>query len=235
MGIAEIHQALRQPIDPECIAASPQMPANALPARGEEALSRLERREQPDRYSKEWWLEIARVCADRSDHAEAEVSYLKALQIAPNDIAVLNRYGAFLAEVRRMVDAIRHFNKSLKINGCQYRTLLQRGRAFESLGKWEEALRDYETASRIEGTESEVWACQGNALFYLSRFADALQAYDMATQFNPGDAQSWINKGICFTEHHRYREALACFEKAGRLGHPGGSQLIATCKKDLAG
>ncbi len=131
-----------------------------------------------------------------------------------NDAEVWFNHGVILSLSRRYEEAIKSYDKALKIKQDYHEAWYNRGNVLYSLGRYEQAIASYDKALQYKPDFHEAWDGRGNALDDLGRYEDAIASYDKALQFKPDDHIAWAARGIALDDLGRYEDAIASYDKA---------------------
>ncbi len=91
---------------------------------------------------------------------------------------------------------------------------LNRGAAFQNMGKVQEAAADYIQALKIDGRDAIVHSNLGLILYDQDRLDQALDQFNQAVQYNGGYAGAFFNRGRVFDKRGDLKQAAADYSKA---------------------
>ena len=163
---------------------------------------------------------LAIVFANQNKYPEAIKHYKKALELDPNDSAILSNLGSSLNSIGANHDALIALKKALKINPNIPEYWYNAGNILCDLEKSEESLIYYEQSVKLKPEYYQAHNNFGRALFDLKRYEESLIYFNKTLNINPHFPECLINKGEALRELKRYDEAIACYDKAYRL-RPG--------------
>ena len=124
-----------------------------------------------------------------------------------------NNKGNALDALGKFQDAIKCYDKSLKINPRYDLAWGNKGNALKHLGKPQEAIECFDKALEINPRFAEMWSNKGNALSELGKHQEAIECFDKALEINPKFAEGWSNKGLALSELGKHQEAIECLDK----------------------
>jgi len=122
--------------------------------------------------------------------------------------------GASLANLGRLEEAIRCYDRALEIDPQLVMAWNNRGVSLRRLGRPEEAIRCYDRALEIDPQHASAWINKGASLCRLGRHEEAIRCCDRALEIDPQFAMAWINKAASFSSLGRLEEAIRCCDRA---------------------
>ena len=114
-------------------------------------------------------------------------------------------------------EAIKCYDKALKINPKDIAPWFDRGVCFFSINNYEEALKCYDKVLKLNPEYTDVWFRKGECLLSMNNYEEALKCYNKAVELDPCDAIGWINKGSCLYGMEKYEEAIKYYDKGLEL------------------
>jgi tetratricopeptide (TPR) repeat protein len=136
------------------------------------------------------WTIILGSVADRLRQqerlADAIAVYDKALEIDPDDAAVLLRRGLAYAAAGDLVSAETDYRRSISADSLDTLPWVNLGIARAALGDGAGAIAAYRSASRIDPRDPLPWFNTGNVYLRANRHVDAIAAYRRAAELSPG-------------------------------------------------
>ncbi len=130
-----------------------------------------------------------------------------------NKILKLYEKAQELIDEDELDEAIKIYDKILKIDPLDYRAWLDRGYAFLQLEKFEEALDSYNKAIEIKPKDTNAWYNKGIALSELERFEEAVEVFTILLEITPTDIEALRELGRVFYEMERWDDAIHITEK----------------------
>jgi len=88
-------------------------------------------------------------------------------------------------------EAIKCYNKALKIDPKFSRAWYNKGSAFHDLEKYKEAIKCYDKAIEINPEYAAAWNNKGVALEKQEKYKEAIKCYDKAIEINPNNIKSY--------------------------------------------
>ena len=148
---------------------------------------------------------------------KCELTYQAQQAELPEEAKYLYCAGAILLHIQRWNEAVVRFTKALEVAQRFAAARLNRGIAYEALGRKTAALADYDAALDLDPNSVQAYNCRG-ALHankgYLNR---ALEDFGKAMGVDPQFLVSYLNHGATLYRLQRYGEAIADFSNAIRL------------------
>ncbi|MGD1905519.1 MAG: tetratricopeptide repeat protein, partial [Leptolyngbyaceae cyanobacterium] len=148
-----------------------------------------------------------------TDFEAAISAYDAALDIEPDNHAVLNNKGSALGDLGRDEDAVAVYDAILVSKPDDYTVLNSKGILLcDFLGRYEEALNCFEQALALKPDDHSMLHNKGVALSYLNRYEAAISACDSALTIKPDQHKALHNKGVALDNLGRSEEAISAFE-----------------------
>ncbi|MCH8028372.1 MAG: tetratricopeptide repeat protein [Candidatus Dadabacteria bacterium] len=126
-------------------------------------------------------------------------------------------YGIDLYYKGEHEQALKAFEKALRINPDFADALNNRGSALRQLKRYEEALKAYEKAIEINPDYAEAWSNKAAALLNLKRPDEALLHSDKAVELDPKSAGAWYNRACAYSLKGEKENALPDLAKSIEL------------------
>lgn len=130
-----------------------------------------------------------------------------------NAIAFLNR-GRFKAASKKYEEAIKYYDKAIKLNPKYAEAYNEKGNALLILGKVDEAIKCFTKATEINEKYITAWKGKEAALLMQNKQDEALRCCDTIIEIDPENEEAWVTKGFVLSDTHKFDEALKCFDKA---------------------
>ena len=125
--------------------------------------------------------------------------------------------GDRLVKQGRHQEALRHYERAIRMVRRPSYAWTSRGVAMKYLGLLDEALRCHENAIRLDSENEVAWCNLGTAYFKKAELGKALECYDKAIKIRPKYAIAWNNKGVVLARMNRFGEADQCHARATKL------------------
>ena len=125
--------------------------------------------------------------------------------------------GDRLVKQGRHQEALRHYERAIRMVRRPSYAWTSRGVAMKYLGRLDEALRCHENAIRLDPTNEVAWCNLGTVYFKKGELGKAIECYDKAIQLRPKYAIAWNNKGVVLSRMNQFAEADRCHAKATTL------------------
>ena len=158
---------------------------------------------------------LARYAA-AADDPEAEDFFLRAMELAPNDVEVLSIYAAYLRAARRSEEALPILESALDLDPLSVLLYHDLGRVNLWMGKFEPALKAFRRISQINPGNPYAAHGAGMATILSGRLVEAGYWSDEAANVDPDDYENpatsvyvYVSAGNMETAERRMREALA--------------------------
>jgi protein O-GlcNAc transferase len=170
---------------------------------------------------------LAYICGNRGELEACEEFLLKASTLPRCSPEALFYLGRVQLQRGAPREAVKSFDRSIKLAGEYFEALHELGVAHTALGEDERALASFQRAERKNPRSDELLCNLGNSLAALHRFDEALRYCERALALNPRLVRAWADRGLILTELGRAQEALNSYERALALA----PEDAATCMK----
>lgn len=114
-------------------------------------------------------------------------------------------------------EALKSFNKALRVKVNFADAHFAKGSVLMKLGKYEESIKEYELAIKFKPEDARAYQSKGLVLMKLERYEEALKAFDATIEQNAADAETFTEKGKVLCELKRHEEAMEAFTTAIEL------------------
>ncbi len=157
--------------------------------------------------------EIARAFLLQGKYERAKEEIDRALELAPDDAAVLTRKGTILNRLGEYEEAVKLLDRSLE--GAQTAVgFLEKGTALEALKRTEEALEALKQAVSLDDECLPALARMGDLFLQQGQYADAVSALDAALALAPNETKLHALRGQALFQESEYAEAVVAFDRA---------------------
>jgi protein O-mannosyl-transferase len=136
------------------------------------------------------------------------------LKKSPNKPRPLSNYGKALADAGQAAEALKYYDKAIKLNPHFYAAYCNRGAAYDALGKYNLAIRDFDRAIEINPTYAKAYSNRGTEYGELGNYKQAIGDFDKAIEINPAYAAAYSNRGAIRHLLGNYNAAIGDFSKA---------------------
>ncbi|MGD9639165.1 MAG: tetratricopeptide repeat protein [Alphaproteobacteria bacterium] len=152
---------------------------------------------------------------ERKDNAF--LSYLKAVEIAPNNPNSHSALACAYYEKGIIDKAEEHSKAALSLDENCITALVNMGNILDLQKNYEEALKYYQKAIEINSSYSDAYSNAASVLFSLERFDESLDYAQKAIEVNPKDVNGYINAGNALDALGKPYEAITAFNTALEL------------------
>ncbi len=111
-------------------------------------------------------------------------------------------------------DALKWYDKVLKIEPDEISALNNKGLALKNQGKIEEAIEWHDKALKIDSNDVDTLNNKGSALDDLGKYQEAIEWHDKALKIEPDDVYALNGKGAALCNLFKFQEAIEEFDKA---------------------
>ncbi len=164
------------------------------------------------------WHILAVALAQSDDAMEALGPFRKALELAPDNPALLANFATALRRVGQVREAVPLWQRAVGLAPTFAQAWLDLGLTEMDLEHAEAARDALQHAVRLMLESATAWHGLGNSLALQGRTREAEQAFRSALECNAHHPHLWINLGQLLRRQARVSEALECFARAHELG-----------------
>jgi tetratricopeptide (TPR) repeat protein len=136
------------------------------------------------------------------------------LNKSPEKPRPLLSYGAALADLGKVSEALPYYDKAIKLNPHYYAAYYNRGNAYINLGKDKQALADFDRAIEINPKLAVAYNNRGVVSGRLGDYKRAITDFNRAVAINPTRADTYANRGAAYESLGNHKEAIADFDRA---------------------
>ncbi|HEV2159837.1 tetratricopeptide repeat protein [Bradyrhizobium sp.] len=135
----------------------------------------------------------------------------------PQDAAASHCLGNLLWQRGRMDEAVRHFQRALRLHPQYLKAATNCGRLLFNLGRYAEALDCLDVAAKLDPNSAPLYQMRGACLQEANRFEEAAADYGKSIALDPGQAETHNNFGLLHSRLGQAEQALARFDRALEL------------------
>lgn len=165
----------------------------------------------------EYHASHGRVLKSLKRFREALTAYEQALEIDPNNVAVLGDAGLVLKRLGRYQEALQAIDKALLRSSEDSGLQVNRGNLLMDLGEHSQALAAYQAALAIDPNSPIAQNSFGTALAELGRLDEASAAFAGAIRLQPDYVAAYKNLGNVLASQTRWKEAAEAYDQALQL------------------
>jgi tetratricopeptide (TPR) repeat protein len=191
--------------------------SSGIVARGtgayENAVTELNRALALDSTNADAYRELGIAYEALEKYADAEATYLKAIDSRPGDWSMYGAFGRFLAARRRYPEALEQFQHVLELTPDNARAYSNIGGIHLYLGQYDKAELAFKNSVNIRRTP-EALSNLGTYYFGRGRFPDAAQAFQQSAELNGNNYRIWGNLGSAYQWVPDPARSVKAFEKA---------------------
>lgn len=173
---------------------------------------------------------------ERGEARLAQTTYQKALEVTPEDPAVLLNLGLAFESAGNLPAAVDAYRRSLAANPTQPLTLVNLGTVLERLGDAAGALDAYRGALNLDARQPLALVNLGNAYLRRGQVAEAVLYYRQGIEVNPGLSLAHFNLARALVVAGDLRAALAEVRWGLEFApdDPDGQQMLAELERAVA-
>jgi tetratricopeptide (TPR) repeat protein len=117
-----------------------------------------------------------------------------AVRLITKYVNIWNEKGVALDELGNHEDAIKAYDRALKLDANDVDALFNKGETLGILGKHEEAIKYFNIVLKIDPDDAETWYEKGVNLKKLGKHEEAIKYFDKALQLDPDDTDALQGK-----------------------------------------
>jgi predicted TPR repeat methyltransferase len=161
--------------------------------------------------------------------AEAEMLYLRILDVAPETLDALHYLGLLCHQQKRMEEAAELIGRIIALDPANADAHNNLGNVYESMGNDTKAETYFRKAIELNPNHAPAHNNLGVILAEQNRLEEAIEAYRRAVQFSPDSGEFHYNLGNALRRRGDTEEAIAAYQDATRINpdHFGAWQGLA--------
>lgn len=137
-----------------------------------------------------------------------------ALEIDRYNIVILMKRGSSYQEKGEYDNAVKDFDKTIKLRPKYVDAYISRGVAYENKGEYGNAMNDYEMAIKLEPNDPRAYINRGNIYMNNCETIDkAIGDYSRAIKLKPDYSKAFLNLGLASSAKSDFKSALIIFNK----------------------
>ncbi|MBI5756474.1 MAG: tetratricopeptide repeat protein [Nitrospirae bacterium] len=188
-------------------------------------------RKSPSSYGPHFGMGSAYQRQGRLD--QAEVEYLRALEIEDKDPVLHNDLGALYNETNRPDEALRQFEEAIRINPEYDLAYSNMGLLYSQNGRTGEAVQSFEAATRLNPFNETALINLGTIYQQGGHQEKAIGLYTRTLSRNPNLPGIQMQMGIFYQQQGDHEPAIRSFEKVVSLNPSYADAYIALGKEYL--
>jgi tetratricopeptide (TPR) repeat protein len=150
------------------------------------------------------------------------------LQQEPQNTDLLMRKGTLLAQLERMEEAIRVFDKLTTLLPNDARVWYCKGSALHLKNDFEDALYCFTHVLNLDGSHCKAMLRKAECLLKLGRIDQGMIFYARLLSQDPQFVPGWLSKARALVKQGRFADALSCYDEVLRLDP--GNEAAAKAK-----
>ncbi len=136
---------------------------------------------------------------------------------SPIDPRGFHMLGQAYSKIGQLDEALKMFNKSIKIRPESSKSYNERGIVFAKKGNLEAAFNDFNHAIKMFPNNAVAYDNRGHVFHVKKFYYKALTDYNKAIVLDPNYVIAYNNRGSLFLDMRKYDQAFSDFEKATEL------------------
>jgi len=137
--------------------------------------------------------------------------------IDPNNVEVLREKGHVFFNLGKYREAIKAFNRVLKIEPQDIYSLHYIGTALDELGEHEQAIKFYDHVLKIDFKDVDALHNKGASFANLGKYQEAIKLFDQVLEIDPAHVKALFNKGVTFANLGKYLEAIEFYDEVLKI------------------
>ena len=157
---------------------------------------------------------LASLSAVNNNYEKAKELLIKANEMQPKNLSVLNNLGNTHQALGNFDKAINYFQEVLKINSNHTNANYNLGIIFYKLKEFKKAKIHLTKAVEVQSNFAIAFFSLGNLHVDLKEFDNAVSCYQKAIEVNPNILGAHNNLGLVFRKLNDFENAISCYKKA---------------------
>ena len=150
---------------------------------------------------------------------EAQKLYLKLIK-SHKDNHILNYLlGTTLLQIENYYEAIKYFDKSIKLNPNLFDAYNNKGIALNKIEKYNESIQNYNQAIKLKKDFFDAYLNKGISFKNLKEYNKAIDCFEYCIKLKPDDPKIYNNLGNLNNEIKNYEKAIKYYDKAIKLNN----------------
>jgi tetratricopeptide (TPR) repeat protein len=145
---------------------------------------------------------------------QAQAKFDQVLSKQARNFDALHLSGIASAHSGHPDQALKWFDKAIRIDPYHAMAYYHRGLALRSLKRLTESLADFDRSLKLYPDHPEALNNRGVTLQELRKYDEAIASFDRAIQINPKYAEAYNNRGIALHQANRLVESLNSYDQA---------------------
>ncbi len=211
-ALGYLEKALGDGTDPAVSLALGEAYARA--GRREDALKYYDGLREVQGKNPTYWFNVGVLRNQLGDTTGSEAAYRRALQLAPNDLDILNNLGVVLFKAEKYEEAKVMFDKLSGLNPTSISAKVNLGAAAANAGDMPKAIGAWKEVLRAEPGRVAVRLDLANALYEAGETDAARFHYTQVLASNKRSAEALNGLGLCHLNGNKLPQAEAAFRSA---------------------
>ena len=178
---------------------------------------------------------LSNLFAIKRNFNKAKELLLRANEIKPNNLSVLNNLGTAFKELGDFKEAIIFYEKVIKFNPNHTNALFNLGVVFYQLRDLTKAKGFFIKATEVQPNYALAFINLANIYVELKEYENSVSNYQKSIEINPKIVAAHNNLGLVFRILNDYDNAISCYKKAIEINpkHGGAHHNLAIALKEL--
>ena len=178
---------------------------------------------------------LANISAINKNYDKAKNFLLKANEIQPNNVSILNNLGTAYKELGKHKEAIKFYEKTIEIDSNHTNAHYNLGVVFYSLKEIKKAKQYFQKTVEMQKNYALAFFSLANVHTDLKELENAVSCYQKAIDINPNLLGAHNNLGLVFRALNDFENAINCYEKILKIkpDYVGAHHNLAMAYKEL--
>jgi len=163
------------------------------------------------------WCFLGAACDAQGKFAEAQASYLRAIQLKPDYAAAHYNLALALEHEGKLEEALASYQRALRLQPDNLAARTNLGNVRKARGELDEAIACYRQVLRLQPDFAEVLVNLGNALAAQDKLEEAAVFWRQALRHRPDLHEVYAYLGNALVQQDKLDEAVACYYQALRV------------------
>jgi len=180
----------------------------------DKALATLRRGVIADPSDQEMRTAFEKLVSPSGNNEEILAAYRTLAEEYPTSVEILDLYAAQLAVRQKFREAHEQYERLLKIQPNDVKTLLVLGGLDLQLGNADRARDQFERAIEVAGDDAKTYEAIGNVYFHSKRFDQAIEIFDKALARDPKRMEIYLVLARAYQEMGKTDKAIEVYQRA---------------------
>ena len=190
------------------------------------AYSLLKKNEDPDNLQEIKLLKLKGKCYMSLGRYDEAIATYEKLNTFEETARTYLKIGVCYYDKKKLEEAIKNYDKALKLNPNLTEALFNKGICLCNLDKKNEAIEIFNKALEINQNEPELYLQRGYCFFVLENYRKAIKDFNKAIELRPNFSEAYCRKGACYEALKREEDAVVEYTQAIELNDMHSAEIL---------